>query len=79
MLIGDDGEFRSYKREFGTMTRDIKAMWCCLERAASTCRLPKLDSGSGQLFILNGPERGKGSFLRFFLLQGMCKELFRPS
>jgi hypothetical protein len=21
MLIGDDGEFRSYKREFGTMTR----------------------------------------------------------
>jgi hypothetical protein len=31
MLIDDDGEFRTYKREFGTMTRDLKAMSCWLE------------------------------------------------
>jgi transposase len=31
MLIVDDGEFRTYKREFGTMTRDLKAMSCWLE------------------------------------------------
>ena len=31
MLIDDDGEFRTYKRDFGTMTRDLKAMSCWLE------------------------------------------------
>jgi transposase len=31
MLIDDEGEFRTYKREFGTMTRDLKEMSYWLE------------------------------------------------